>query len=290
MTITWIALAWLLAAPLLALPWLARVPGARAAPVSWRSVFASMLWFVVAFDVVFLVQELFLVVPKALTPGLVATLFHNNHSWTGTDPRAALFQGTGALATLVLGLACALALRAPARRTGTRLLLGWIAYCGALMALPQVVIGAQHEGNDVGMAFAYLGLAPPVKLALAVLVLLAIPPLAAWLARAFLALAPDARDARGRLRALWRLVALPALLAQPIVVAFRVPRDWQEVVLLPLIVVACGVPWMLAAGAASPLPIGDRRPEPPSVAVPAVLALLLLAVFQLVLRHGVTFG
>lgn len=285
------ALAWLALVPLLALPFIVRrsTPGAATAPDA-RTVVASTSWFVVAFNAVFFVQELFLVLPKALAPGLRATLYHNNHAWQGANPLAALFQGTGALATLLLGLACALALRAPPRRAGPRLLLGWVAYCGVMMALPQVVIGAQHDRSDVGTAFAYLALGWPTKVALAVLVLVVVPPFAAWLARGFLALAPDARDARTRMRALWRLVVLPSLLAQPFVLAFRVPREWQEVVLLPLIVVACGVPWVLVAGTGLRGRAIARGAEPPSVVRPIVVALLLLALFQLVLRRGVTWG
>lgn len=73
---------------------------------NWRMSLASMLLYVLAFNLVFFVQELFLVLPKALVPGLRPTLFHNNHGWTGTHPLAELFQGTGVLATLLLGAAC----------------------------------------------------------------------------------------------------------------------------------------------------------------------------------------
>ncbi|MEO6104330.1 MAG: hypothetical protein ABIP44_11945, partial [Pseudoxanthomonas sp.] len=71
-----------------------------AAPAwDWRLVALSTLLYVVAFNLVFFVQELFLVLPKAFTPGLRPTLFHNNHLWQGEHALASLFQGTGALAT-----------------------------------------------------------------------------------------------------------------------------------------------------------------------------------------------
>jgi hypothetical protein len=57
-----------------------------------------VLLYTLAFNLTFFIQELFLVVPKALTPGLRPTLFHNNHLWQGEHPLASLFQGTGALA------------------------------------------------------------------------------------------------------------------------------------------------------------------------------------------------
>jgi hypothetical protein len=55
-----------------------------------RRALSSALLHTLAFNLTFFVQELFLVVPKALTPGLHPTLFHNNHHWEGTSPLAAL--------------------------------------------------------------------------------------------------------------------------------------------------------------------------------------------------------
>jgi hypothetical protein len=52
----------------------------------WRLTISSTLLSALAFNLVFFVQELFLVVPKALTPGLHPTLYHNNHHWTGDNP------------------------------------------------------------------------------------------------------------------------------------------------------------------------------------------------------------
>src|SRR5690349_4508720 len=126
---------------------------------SWRFAAASMLVYVFAFNLTFFIQELFLVLPKAFTPGLRPTLYHNNHGWKGTNPLAGLFQGTGALATLLVGLVCLWLLRRPrAWPAGTRLFVFWMAYCGCFMALPQVVIGALSAGSDIGMAMAYLQL------------------------------------------------------------------------------------------------------------------------------------
>ena len=81
----------------------------------------SGLLYTLAFNLTFFIQELFLVVPKALTPGLRPTLYHNNHNWEGDHPLERLFQGTGALAIFLTGLVFAwLAQRGPAglRRCG----------------------------------------------------------------------------------------------------------------------------------------------------------------------------
>src|SRR5258708_25965187 len=114
-----------------------------ARPWDWNLSIASMLLYALAFNLTFIIQELFLVIPKALTPGLRPILFHNNHTWAGENPLASLFQGTGALAIFVTGLICALLVRhRPARSAGARLFLIWMAYNGFLQSLPQVVIGS----------------------------------------------------------------------------------------------------------------------------------------------------
>ena len=53
------------------------------------SLFCSTL----AFNLTFFLQELFLVIPKALVPGVHATLYHNNHGWTGDAAILPLLQG-----------------------------------------------------------------------------------------------------------------------------------------------------------------------------------------------------
>src|SRR6185436_9530001 len=68
---------------------------------------SSVVLCALAFNLTFIWQELWLVIPKALTPGLHPVLYHNDHDWTGAAPVAELLQGTGALATLASGLAFA---------------------------------------------------------------------------------------------------------------------------------------------------------------------------------------
>ena len=156
-----------------------------AGPWNWKLTIVSALLYVLAFNLTFFIQELFLVLPKALTPGLRPTLFHNNHNWEGEHPLASLFQGTGALAILVTGGVCALLLQRGRGRSATvRLFLVWMAYSSFFQALPQVVIGSLNPHNDVGMAMDYLRLGATVKAVAALMALAAIPPIALWLARA----------------------------------------------------------------------------------------------------------
>src|ERR1700733_13788686 len=83
----------------------------RTANWDWALAITSALLYALAFNLIFFIQELFLVLPKAFTPGLRPTLFHNNHRWEGDNSLASLFQGTGALGIFLIASACALLLR-----------------------------------------------------------------------------------------------------------------------------------------------------------------------------------
>lgn len=269
-----------------------RADAAQAAGGSWRFAAASMLIYVFAFNLTFFVQELFLVLPKALTPGLRPTLYHNNHGWEGTNPLASLFQGTGALATLSVGLLCLWLLRRPrAWPAGMRLLVFWMAYCGCFMALPQVVIGALSAGSDVGMAMAYLQLGQGTRIAAAIVALGLMPLIAMRLCRSMLEFAdmPAPAGPGARTRLVFRWVTLPALAGTALVLPFRVPRELVEVLLVPLLVMLCGVPW-IQAGAWR---VRGIRPggaaTAPSLAYPLAAVVGLLLIFQLVLRPGIHF-
>ena len=143
----------------LALYWRLRLSGDVLLPgsIGWRPVAHSMLAYVLAFNLTFFLQELFLVLPKALVPGLQPTLYHNNHNWEGDAAIADLFQGTGALAILVSGLIFAVI---ASRRSKPSFFILWMAFHGLFQSLPQFVVGAITAANDVGQAYDYLGLGP----------------------------------------------------------------------------------------------------------------------------------
>jgi hypothetical protein len=255
----------------------------------WRLSTASALLYALAFNLTFFIQELFLVVPKALTPGLRPTLYHNNHSWQGEHELASLFQGTGALAILIAAVVCATLLRAGAGRTPTtRLFLIWMAYSGFFQSLPQVVVGAMNPQNDVGMAMDFFGLSDALKGVLALLALGAMPFLALWLARQLLALA-DLERGESKRRFVFLAGTLPAWIAIGLIVPFRLPREWIEVLIVPVIATVVGTVWM-QAGAWLARP---ARAAPLAISWPIgrllVALLALLAVFQLILRPGIQF-
>jgi hypothetical protein len=265
----------------------------RAIPWNWKQTISSALLYTLAFNLTFFIQELFLVLPKALTPGVRATLFHNSHSWEGENPLTSLFQGTGALAIFLSGVACALLLqRRPPRSSRLRLFLIWMAYNGLFQALPQVVIGAVDPGNDVGMAMHYLRLGPTARTAAALVALALIPPAALWLTPHLLSAAeepPQLSSARARTRFIFQVATLPALIAVALIIPFRIPRELLEVLGPPVVVTLLGVVWVQAGAWRFDRVTSQGEAGAGSIAYPLSAALVLLLVFQLFLKPGIRF-
>ncbi|MBS0294786.1 MAG: hypothetical protein JSR45_00650 [Proteobacteria bacterium] len=275
-----------------------RDPEMRGPRWSWakgdlRLTLVSTALYTLAFNLVFITQELFLVLPKALTPGLHPVLFHNNHDWTGHNPLAELEQGAGALVILLVGLGAVWTLkRRPPASPTWRLFLTWVAFNGLFQALPQVVVGAMLPANDVGRAMTFLALGP-VTITLAVLLALwAMANAGVWLPRAFLSLAAEpaetaTRQARSRL--MLRAATLPCVLGTALVIPFRLPGSWDQTILVPVAVASLGVAWVQAsAWRARPL-AADLPARPLRLVWPALALVVMLLVFQLVLRPGIAF-
>jgi hypothetical protein len=273
-----------------------RVPREAAqAPVrhSWQLSASSALLYAIAFNLTFFIQELFLVLPKALLSGVHPVLFHNNHTWVGENPLTSLFQGTGALAILASGVLCAWRLRRrPSRSRTVQLFLIWMAYNGLLQALPQVVVGAVYAGSDVGMAMDYLGWGEGTRNLAALLALAAIPPAALRMIRPLLALADSPAqvgDARTRSVFIFRTATLPALVAIALIIPFRIPREPLEVLAPPAVVTFIGVAWIQAGAwrVRGVRPMGATAVLSAWRPLGVLIGLLLL--FQLLLRPGIRF-
>ncbi|MDQ8756947.1 hypothetical protein RCO27_11985 [Sphingosinicella sp. LHD-64] len=246
----------------------------------------STLLATLAFNLVFFLQELFLVWPKALTPGLRPTLFHNNHDWAGSNPLAELLQGTGASAILATGLALLLLLRRHGGGSAAlRLLLIWIAFSGLYQSLPQVVLGAFVPMNDVGRAMTYLGMSETAKLFAAAAAVIAMILIGRALVPLYLGFAPEAKPGSGA----FRLATLPALVAILLILPFRVPGDPLQVALVPVIMNVTGAIFVQLGAIGRPRP--GPAPGGPLLPViwPVGALLAVLAVFQIVLRPGVDF-
>jgi hypothetical protein len=258
----------------------------------WLAVHSTLLY-TIAFNLVFFIQELFLVLPKAFTPGLKPTLYHNNHNWTGDHPLENLFQGTGVAAILLTGLACAWLMRRHVGATPTwRVFWIWMAYNGLFMGLPQLATNLLSPGSDVSRAMTYLDMGFAARTITAFAALAAMVIAGLWFTRPFLELAErDGQVATAGRRSgfIFNVVTLPALIAILLIVPFRVPRETLEVLLPPIAVAFAGVGWIQASAwqvtdARAALPPGRR-----ALVGPFLVALALLAIFQIVLRPGVDF-
>jgi len=258
----------------------------QSATWNWQLTFKSTLAFALAFNLVFFIQELFLVLPKALTQGLEPTLFHNNHLWRGHDPIEDLLQGTGALATVVAStfFSVWLVCRTP-KGDVARLVLFWLALLGFLSALPQVVIGTVILQNDVGRAMSYLHFTEGARLLASIGAFFAMA-LACWRLTPYL-LSTSEVTSRGGAAAI-RLGLLPCIFAIPLIVAFRIPNSAIEVLLPPCVDASIAAVWILAAAwHTRSIGAGTARTQPLFWLLLAFGC--LLAFFQLVLRRGIDF-
>jgi len=268
--------------------WQARQGAGLGGPVGWRPVVHSTLAYVLAFNITFFIQELFLVLPKAMVPGLEPTLYHNNHNWTGDAAIAELFQGTGGLAILVSGLIFA---RIASRQARPSLFVLWMAFNGLFQSLPQFVVGAIIPGNDMGRAYDYLALGTAGEAALALAALAAIAVAGLWLGRRFLATAWESnqvRSAHSRFAYLTRIAGLATLAGFPLVILFRVPREPMEVLFSPILVPLFGYGWMQLAAFRRPSESAEGT-RPDRLRAWLIATVVLLAIFQLILRPGIPF-
>lgn len=259
-------------------------PAARGAS-PWPPI-GSVLACTLAFNLSFFWQELWLVVPKALTPGLSPILFHNDHDWTGSAPDVELLQGTGALATLASGLVSLVLLSAVRRWPVTgRVFLWWLALQGLFQSLTQFAIGSLLPRNDVGRALSYFGIEGAARMGVLGASLLAMAGAGIGLAACAppsLA-APQASGTRNFALALLATALACVLLCVP----FREPRDAIEVVLIPAVVNVIAIGWVVFG--AGVVRREDRAWERPEGRWPLLALLALLVVFQVVLRPGVRF-
>lgn len=258
-----------------------------------RFIVASMLFCALTFNLTFFVQEFMLTLPKAFVPGVHVWLYHNNHHWEGDASILPLLQGTGAMADLGIGVIFALLLRASSARSMTmRLFLFWMAFQGFYQGLSQVAIGALVPGNDMGMAYTYLGLSPGVKKIAFALGLILSVLAGLWLSRAAIRLfgtTAETLTAGSRAGFAIRTVMLPALAAGVLLIPYRMPRNSIELFIFPTVLMLFGALWIVIGAGFNPTAARPARPSP-SLTVPLAALIAVLLVFQLVLRPGIQFS
>lgn len=253
----------------------------------WSYTWRSALAFTLAFNVIFFIQEVFLVWPKAITAGLEPTLYHNNHTWRGSHPHLDLLQGTGALGTMCAGaVAWYWLARHRPRTLEWQLFVFWLAVLGFISALPQVVLGATIHANDVGRAMTGLGFSQFARWVAAGIAMILMAMLCRQLTPYLLRMVR--LNGGEHARAAFWLAFLPCVLAVPLIVPFRMPNDPIEILLPPLVDALIAGSWLWAFG--TRVKNVEAVAVSPGTAMPLALALLaLLAFFRLVLAPGVSF-
>ena len=252
----------------------------------------SAVLYTLAFNLIFFVQELFLVLGKKYL-GLTAYLYHNNHIWDGSHPMERLMQGSGALAIFVFGLICLLIFLALRRSASIwKVLLLWLAFNGLIQSVPQVMVAFFDKNTDVGQALVgYLDLSGITLSFLAVSSIILTILVSVFFCRFFLELAPTetaVAHPKARTNFLTYAAAAAALLGCFLIVPFRVPPATQMIA--PFLLWLFSIPWLWATAhhtkniEAVPNEINEKiRWEP------IVLLILLLAIFRILLAQGIKF-
>lgn len=252
----------------------------------------SGVLYALAFNLIFFLQELFLVLGKK-TLGLESILYHNNHTWTGEHKMVLLMQGSGALAIFFIGLIC-LALFQFFRNSKSlwKLFFLWMAFNGLIQSIPQVMIAYLDPGTDVGETLVgYFNLSQPVLIFLAITSLLATIMLSIWFSRPLLEFAKYDVIVPGpkmKLNYIRFIAVGGAIIGSILVVPFRILPMSQAIA--PLAVFVFSIPWIWAAAARSvPRQRNSNKVNDKIYWSPIVCLALLLAFFRLVLAPGITF-
>lgn len=252
----------------------------------------SAVLYALAFNLIFFLQELFLVLGKKAL-GLRAFLYHNNHNWVGEHPLTSLMQGSGAAAIFLIGLICLLLYRLiPYSKSFWKLFALWLAFHGLLQSIPQVMVAYFDPNTDVGEALVgYLNLSQPLLMIMAIISITAIVVISIWFSHQLLEFIHgdvDLNNPKAKLEYI-RFIAVGAgILGSILVAPFRIPPMSQAVT--PFIVLVFSIPWIWAAAAMSdPVAHKSNRINEKIYWCPVVFLVLLFIFFRMVLAPGLEF-
>jgi hypothetical protein len=252
----------------------------------------SAVLYALAFNIIFFLQELFLVLGKKAL-GLETFLYHNNHTWTGEHPMASLMQGSGALAIFLTGL-ISLAIFQFMRNSKSiwKLFVLWLAFHGLIQSIPQVTIAYLEPGTDVGEALVgYLQLSEPLLIVLAITSTIATALVSIWFSKPLLEFVSsnvDLNNPKERFKYIRFIAVGAAIMGSILVVPFRIPPIGQAIT--PFIVLVFSIPWVWSASAVSKHV--SRKSNSINEKIywsPVIFLVLLLIFFRLVLAPGVQF-
>lgn len=260
--------------------------------INYNTLINSAVFYALAFNLIFFLQEIFLVLGKKAI-GLKAFLYHNNHNWEGEHPLTMLMQGSGALGIFLFGLICLFIFKFIINsKSNWKLFILWLAFHGLVQSLPQVAVAYLAPTTDVGEALVgYLKISDSLLIILAIVSLIAVALINIWLSKHLLNFAPDIvnlSNPKVKLKYIRFIAVGAAILGSILVVPFRIPPIGQAVT--PFIVFICSIPWIWSS---SPI---NKNIRPSSNKInekiywsPVIFLILLLIFFQLVLAPGVEF-
>ena len=259
---------------------------------NYTTMINSAVLYALAFNLIFFLQELFLVLGKKAL-GLKAFLYHNNHNWVGEHPMTLLMQGSGALAIFLIGLICLVIFRfIPFSKSIWKLFVLWLAFHGLIQSIPQVMVAYFDPGTDVGEAIVgYLNLSQPLLMILAIMSMTAIAMISIWISGQLLEFASydvDLNNPKVKLKYIRFIAVGAAILGSILVVPFRIPPISQAIT--PFIVLVFSIPWIWSAATMSkPIIRASNGINEKIYRSPIVLLVLLLIFFRLVLAPGLEF-
>ena len=253
----------------------------------------SAVIYALAFNLIFFIQEVFLVIGKKVL-GLESYLYHNNHTWSGQHPDELLMQGAGALGIFILGLLCSILFNY-LKHVGSqiRLFILWMGFHGIIQSLPQIVVAYLEPKTDVGQALVdYLQLSELVLIILAIAAILSIPAYCYWIGRQLLGfVSSEEYISNPRFRSIFiKYIGVgAALLGTLLIIPFRLPPLTQ--VISPILVMLISIPWVwvLASIHKEVESMTSTTLNDKVLWTPVILLILLLIFFQGVLSKGVSF-
>ncbi|WP_235298242.1 hypothetical protein [Portibacter marinus] len=250
------------------------------------------LSYVIGFNVIFFLQELFLVLGKKML-GLSATLYHNNHTWEGDHEMVNLMQGSGAAGIFICGIIFMVVfLQIKSSNAIVRLIFFWLSFHGIFQSLPQIAIGFLDPSTDVGNALVYyLDLNQNLLIGLSIFTLVSMAFLGIIYGRLLLTLAPIRKELLTdgvRFRVILYMAVISGFIGCVLTIPFRILPMSQA--LTPFLVFAFSIPWLWASAGlhreinTHPNPLGQKIYK-----IPLILCLVMLLFFRMVLVNGINW-
>jgi hypothetical protein len=259
---------------------------------NYTTMINSAVLYALAFNLIFFLQELFLVLGKKAL-GLNAFLYHNNHTWEGEHPMVSLMQASGALGIFLVGLICLAFFRFTQNfKSIGRLFVLWLAFQGLIQSIPQVMVAYLDSNTDVGEALVgYLKLSQPMLIILAITSITATILISIWFSRLLLEFVSNdvyLNNPKAKFKYIRFIAVGAALIGSILIVPFRIPPISQAIT--PFIVFVFSVPWTWVAAAVSkPMRRTSNGISEKIYWSPVLFLVLILIFFRSVLAPGVAF-